>query len=34
LPFNVNDPPFADAVVAAFAEIMRQPVVGGRVQRS
>jgi uncharacterized protein (UPF0261 family) len=34
LPFNVNDPRFADAVVAAFTEIMRQPAVGGRVQRS
>jgi uncharacterized protein (UPF0261 family) len=34
LPFNVNDPPFADAVVAAFTEIMRQPAGGGRVQRS
>jgi uncharacterized protein (UPF0261 family)/ABC-type branched-subunit amino acid transport system ATPase component len=33
LPFNVNDPPFAEAVVAAFTEIMPQPAVGGRVQR-
>jgi len=26
LPHNVNDPPFVDALVAAFGEIAREPV--------
>jgi len=26
LPYNVNDPPFVDALVAAFGEIAREPV--------
>jgi uncharacterized protein (UPF0261 family)/ABC-type branched-subunit amino acid transport system ATPase component len=34
LPYNVNDPPFAAALVVAFTEIMRQPVADGRRQRS
>ncbi|HEV2550839.1 MAG TPA: ABC transporter permease [Stellaceae bacterium] len=34
LPFNLNDPPFAEALVAAFTEIMRQPTIGGRLRRS
>jgi uncharacterized protein (UPF0261 family)/ABC-type branched-subunit amino acid transport system ATPase component len=34
LPYNLNDPPFAEALVAAFTEITRQPVVGGRLRRS
>jgi len=34
LPYNLNDPPFAEALIAAFTEIMRQPVAGGRLQRS
>jgi uncharacterized protein (UPF0261 family) len=33
-PFNINDPPFAEALVAAFSEIMRQPTIGDRLRRS
>jgi uncharacterized protein (UPF0261 family)/ABC-type branched-subunit amino acid transport system ATPase component len=33
LPHNVNDPGFAEAVVAAFTEIMRPQTVGTRLQR-
>jgi uncharacterized protein (UPF0261 family)/ABC-type branched-subunit amino acid transport system ATPase component len=33
LPFNINDPGFAEAAVAAFAEITRRPA-GSRMQRS
>jgi uncharacterized protein (UPF0261 family)/ABC-type branched-subunit amino acid transport system ATPase component len=34
LPFNLNDPPFAEALVAAFTEVMRQPAIGARLRRS
>jgi uncharacterized protein (UPF0261 family)/ABC-type branched-subunit amino acid transport system ATPase component len=34
LPYNVNDPGFAEAVVAAFSEIMQPSAVGGRRQQS
>ena len=34
LPYNVNDPGFAEAVVAAFSEIMQPSALGGRRQQS
>jgi uncharacterized protein (UPF0261 family)/ABC-type branched-subunit amino acid transport system ATPase component len=34
LPYNLNDPPFAEAVVAAFDEIARTPAASSRTQRS
>jgi uncharacterized protein (UPF0261 family) len=33
LPFNVNDPSFAEAVVEAFTDIMRPQAGGNRVRR-
>jgi uncharacterized protein (UPF0261 family) len=33
LPYNVNDPGFAEAVVAAFTEIMRPQAGGSRLRR-
>jgi uncharacterized protein (UPF0261 family)/ABC-type branched-subunit amino acid transport system ATPase component len=34
LPHNLNDPAFAEAVVAAFDEIARTPAAGSRARRS
>jgi uncharacterized protein (UPF0261 family)/ABC-type branched-subunit amino acid transport system ATPase component len=32
LPYNINDPEFAEAAVAAFTEIAHRPLAGGRAQ--
>jgi uncharacterized protein (UPF0261 family) len=34
LPHNINDATFAEALVAAFTEIMRPPALANRLQRS